>query len=181
MGRKGKMSIFAYCDFLQRLEQWTRSTLFHGLRCKATMTVSFIIICQLSIELYPTVVRWFGMGFTSLISSLFSTGTPFMIYADATTNQQQLPMISFGILGIIAGIWAFFLPETLRQPLPDTIEQSEAMYPIKLQTFLENLMCKGSKTTKVAPLSLSLSAVKNDIRWMLYFDYWFSRKLTPKR
>lgn len=102
------------------------------------------------------------MGFTSVVSSLLATGTPFMIYAAAATNQQELPMIFFGILGISGGILAFFLPETLRQPLPDTIEQSEAMYPITFQTFVQNLICKDSKTSKVTPLQdQSLSVVKN--------------------
>lgn len=125
---------------------------------KSAITITVMIIIQLSIELYPTVGRGFGMGFTSVISSLISTGTPFLIYAATTANQQQLPMISFGILGITAGVLAFFLPETLRQPLPDTIEQSETMYPIKCGTFVENALCKRSRATKVEPLNY---AIKN--------------------
>lgn len=110
--------------------------------CKAMITASFMIVYQLAGELYPTVARAFGLGFSAVIASLFSTATPFVIYAAGATNNQHLPMIVFGVLGISAGILAFFLPETLRQPLPDTIEESETLYPITLGTFVENLTCK---------------------------------------
>jgi hypothetical protein len=38
-----------------------------------------------------------------------------------------LPYLLLGILGVVPGVLVLFLPETLGRPLPDTIEQAEAV------------------------------------------------------
>jgi hypothetical protein len=35
-----------------------------------------------------------------------------------------LPMVTFGVLAMVAGVFAIFLPETMGETLPDTIEQA---------------------------------------------------------
>lgn len=40
--------------------------------------------------------------------------------------SKTLPLVIFGVLGIIAGVMAFWLPETLYSPMPQTVEQAEA-------------------------------------------------------
>ena len=40
--------------------------------------------------------------------------------------SKTLPLVIFGIFGILAGILALWLPETLHSPLAQTVEQAEA-------------------------------------------------------
>ena len=40
--------------------------------------------------------------------------------------NETLPLVIFGIMGIIAGVLALWLPETLFSPMPQTVEQAEA-------------------------------------------------------
>ena len=39
---------------------------------------------------------------------------------------KTLPLVIFGVFGIIAGIMALWLPETRYSPMPQTVEQVEA-------------------------------------------------------
>ena len=41
------------------------------------------------------------------------------------TYNPQAPLITFGLSAFIAGALAFFLPETNKKKIPDTIEESE--------------------------------------------------------
>lgn len=40
--------------------------------------------------------------------------------------NETLPLVIFGVMGIIAGVMALWLPETLFSPMPQTVEQAEA-------------------------------------------------------
>lgn len=40
--------------------------------------------------------------------------------------NKTLPLVIFGVLGLIAGIMALWLPETLYSPMPQTVEEAEA-------------------------------------------------------
>ena len=46
--------------------------------------------------------------------------------ADDPNLSKTLPLVIFGVLGVIAGIVALWLPETLFSPMPQTVEQAEA-------------------------------------------------------
>ena len=46
--------------------------------------------------------------------------------ADLPNLSKTLPLVIFGVFGILAGILAFWLPETLYSPLAQTVEQAEA-------------------------------------------------------
>ena len=45
--------------------------------------------------------------------------------ADLPSLSKTLPLVIFGVLGIIAGIISLWLPETLFSPMPQTVEQTE--------------------------------------------------------
>ena len=40
--------------------------------------------------------------------------------------MKTFPLLVFGVLGLVAGIMAFWLPETLTSHMPQTVEQTEA-------------------------------------------------------
>ena len=50
----------------------------------------------------------------------------FSFKADLPNLSKTLPLVIFGIFGILAGILALWLPETLHSPLAQTVEQAEA-------------------------------------------------------
>ena len=50
----------------------------------------------------------------------------FSFKADLPNLSKTLPLVIFGIFGILAGILALWLPETLNSPLAQTVEQAEA-------------------------------------------------------
>ena len=40
--------------------------------------------------------------------------------------KRTFPLLIFGVLGMAAGVMAFWLPETLTSEMPQTVEQAEA-------------------------------------------------------
>ena len=39
--------------------------------------------------------------------------------------NKRVPLVIFGAMGLIAGVLALWLPETLYSPMPQTVEQAE--------------------------------------------------------
>ena len=68
--------------------------------------------------------RSIGIGVSNVACFAGSMFTPILLtLADIWV---PLPYIVFGLLEIIAGAFAIFLPETLGAKLPDTLEEGEA-------------------------------------------------------
>ncbi|XP_062309843.1 solute carrier family 22 member 6 [Osmerus eperlanus] len=90
---------------------------------KAFTSSSFTCVYLFTGELYPTVIRQTGMGFTSTMSRLGSMAAPAVLILDEVL--PALPGMVYGGAALVAGVFACFLPETLDVPLPDTIEDVE--------------------------------------------------------
>ena len=67
-------------------------------------------------------------------------------------------MLSFGVLGVAAGLLAFWLPETITSQMPQTVEQAEAWdedYKIyccrrpRIQAPFEEVLMNEEDTTQV--------------------------------
>ncbi|KAL8589933.1 hypothetical protein ACOMHN_024020 [Nucella lapillus] len=94
---------------------------------KLGISTAFTIIYLLSGELYPTVIRNQGMGFSSMVARVATALSPYI--ADLSLHiegsmGQVLPLAIFGALALIAGLLSLCLPETLHRKLPDTIEEA---------------------------------------------------------
>lgn len=74
-------------------------------------------------ELLPTVVRAQGVAFIHIMGYVASIISPFVVLLAKYNNN--LPFIVLGIVGIVAGILSVFLPETLDQELPQTLDDGE--------------------------------------------------------
>uniref|UniRef100_A0A673ZKE2 Solute carrier family 22 member 6 n=1 Tax=Salmo trutta TaxID=8032 RepID=A0A673ZKE2_SALTR len=96
---------------------------------KAFTSASFTCIYLFTGELYPTVIRQTGMGFTSTMARVGSMAAPAVLILEEML--PALPSIIYGGAAVVAGIIAFFLPETLNIPLPDTIEDVEEKWASK--------------------------------------------------
>ena len=88
---------------------------------------SYTILNLFSAEQFPTVVRGVGVGFTLVISRIGTILAPYILLLG-----PHAP-IFFGIAALTAGISSMILPETLGQPLPETIADGEARGLAKLR------------------------------------------------
>ncbi|KAK7130967.1 hypothetical protein R3I94_016190 [Phoxinus phoxinus] len=87
---------------------------------KGCLAASFNCCYLYSGELYPTVIRQNGMGWVSMMARFGAMVAPMVLLLGE--DSQWLPGFIYGGAPIVSGIIAYFLPETLGQPLPDTIQ-----------------------------------------------------------
>ncbi|KAL6101219.1 slc22a5 [Pungitius sinensis] len=72
-------------------------------------------------ELSPTVIRTTAMSTCAMFSRVGSSVSPYLL--QLAVFNQFLPWIVVGALSLLSVVICVFLPETFRQPLPDTIQQ----------------------------------------------------------
>lgn len=84
---------------------------------------SFAVIYNYSAELFPTVVRNSAMGLGSMCARLSGALTPLISLLDSF--DPKVPAIIFGVVSIVSGVWTLFLPETMNQPMPESLEDGE--------------------------------------------------------
>ncbi|XP_015604741.1 organic cation transporter protein [Cephus cinctus] len=90
---------------------------------KACIASSFAIIYNYTAELFPTVLRNTALGIGSMCARLSGALTPMIMLLD--TFDPKVPATLFGFIAILAGFLALYLPETLNQPMPETLEDGE--------------------------------------------------------
>lgn len=90
---------------------------------KGFSEASFCTVFLYTSELYPTVVRQNGLGFSSVVGRLGVSVAPLVKLLEDI--WQPFPNVIYGIAAIISGTVAFLLPETLNAKLPETIEDIE--------------------------------------------------------
>ncbi|XP_027435871.1 solute carrier family 22 member 8 isoform X4 [Zalophus californianus] len=90
---------------------------------KGCLSSSFSCLFLYTTELYPTVIRQTGMGISNLWTRAGSMSAPLV----KITGELQpfIPSIIFGTVTLLGGSAAYFLPETLNRPLPETIQDME--------------------------------------------------------
>lgn len=84
---------------------------------------SFAVIYNYSAELFPTVVRNSAMGLGSMCARLAGALTPLITLLDSF--DPTIPAVTFGVLSLVSGFWVMFLPETMNQLMPESIEDGE--------------------------------------------------------
>ncbi|ESO89316.1 hypothetical protein LOTGIDRAFT_106549 [Lottia gigantea] len=102
-------------------QQWL--TVTFAMIGKLGATMGFAVIYVFSSELFPTVVRQAGMGFSSSCARLGGMISPYVTIGG--DFGRALPMIIFGSLSIGAAILTLYLPETYNKDLPETIEDGK--------------------------------------------------------
>lgn len=87
------------------------------------INISYNIGLQYVAEVLPTVVRAQGVTFIHIMGYVSSIIAPFVVYLSYI--HLTLPLIILGVIGILGGILCLFLPETLDEELPQTLEDGE--------------------------------------------------------
>ena len=83
---------------------------------------SFTILHLFTAELFPTVVRGIGMGFSIVVSRIGTILAPYILLLGG-----EISPVIFGFGVSLASILSFVLPETLGKPLPESISDGEKM------------------------------------------------------
>ncbi|XP_026679608.1 organic cation transporter protein [Diaphorina citri] len=107
------------------------------------VNISYNTGLQYAAEVLPTVVRAQGVALIHIMGYVASIVSPFIVYL-AVINPK-LPLIILGMIGILGGALCLFLPETLGQDLPQTLQDGENFG--RDQKFLD-FPCCGKKSDK---------------------------------
>lgn len=84
---------------------------------------SFAIVYNYSAELFPTVVRNSAMGLGSMCARLSGAMTPLITLLDSF--DPKIPAVIFGLVALLSGFLCCFLPETMNQPMPQSLADGE--------------------------------------------------------
>ncbi|NWS39887.1 S22A7 protein, partial [Probosciger aterrimus] len=84
---------------------------------------AFTTVFLYTSELYPTILRQNGMGYTSFMARLGGALAPLMFLLDEV--WRSLPEVTYCGVAVCCGSVAFLLPETLNMCLPEGIEDIE--------------------------------------------------------
>lgn len=91
---------------------------------KFCVSINFFAVNLQSIEIYPTCLRQTGLAFAAIMANLFGIFGPYVVYL-GTEYDVRYPFVVIGLMSALGATCASFLPETLHQSLPETIEQAQ--------------------------------------------------------
>ncbi|KAF2361268.1 Major facilitator superfamily [Trinorchestia longiramus] len=101
----------------------TWPSLVVGLLGRFAITVAYYISLQYGPEVIPTVVRGQGVALAETLGGVAIFLSPLVVYL--VKIYLGLPLMVFGLLGLVAGTLTFFLPETKNVALPNTLHEAE--------------------------------------------------------
>ena len=109
-------------NVLQIHPQLAGLQLFFSLLGKFMASASFAIVYIYTAELYPTIIRNTAIGSCSCIARV--GGITALLCLELKNFWQPAPMLIMGIIATVAGFMAIFFPETVGNPLPESIEEA---------------------------------------------------------
>ncbi|XP_075440290.1 solute carrier family 22 member 7-like [Ascaphus truei] len=90
---------------------------------KGFSEAAFTAVILYTAEMYPTVVRQNGIGYTAFVGRIGVCVAPLVILLD--DFWPPLPQVTFCSVAVVCGLVAFLLPETVNVCLPETIGDVE--------------------------------------------------------
>ncbi|XP_067132180.1 uncharacterized protein [Centruroides vittatus] len=132
---------------------------------KLCITGSYSTIYCFGSELFPTVLRTLALATASLVGSIGAITAPYILYLGALYGKA-LPVIILGVLSVSGGICTLFLPETLNENLPETLEEGE-------QFGKDAKVCQFPCTNrqKKEPVKMSRFSMHRDSKTISLYDY----------
>ncbi|XP_036151777.1 solute carrier family 22 member 8 isoform X1 [Myotis myotis] len=121
---------------------------------KGCLSSSFSCLFLYTSELYPTVIRQTGMGVSNMLTRVGSMTAPLV----RITGELHpfVPNLIFGATALLGGGASLFLPETLHQALPETIEDVEKRSPLAKEPKPEPEAEKDSQRIPLQPCGPNL-------------------------
>ncbi|XP_053515151.1 organic anion transporter 3 isoform X4 [Artibeus jamaicensis] len=116
---------------------------------KGCLSSSFSCLFLYTSELYPTVIRQTGVGISNLLARIGSMTAP--LVRITAEWHPSVPNVIFGTMALLGGSASLFLPETLNQPLPETLEDMEKWSPRVKEPKREPEAEKDSQRTPLQP------------------------------
>nr|XP_006821035.1 PREDICTED: organic cation transporter protein-like [Saccoglossus kowalevskii] len=92
---------------------------------KFFLSMSYVIVILITLEMLPTDIRNVGVGVTYAFSSIGTILAPFILKLDEL--WKPLPFIVFSFLLVVMGLLSLVLPETKNQNLPQNLDEFEAI------------------------------------------------------
>ncbi|XP_035025758.1 solute carrier family 22 member 7-like [Hippoglossus stenolepis] len=124
-GEVGALLLTGLCLFINMFvakDKWVTRTVIAVLG-KALSEAAFTIMFLFTTELYPTVVRQNGLGYTSFLARLGVSISPLIMLLEDVWHL--LPPAIYCAVAVVSGLVASLLPETLNTRLPEFIEDIE--------------------------------------------------------
>ena len=115
---------------------------------------TFALAYQYAAEIYPSEVRSNGVAVCSAAARIGGILTPFIL--GLADYYSWIPGAIFTVLGVVAGICAFWLPDTNGMPLLATMEETDLVYFSGLKEQYRQKNDKKGKNDKENP-SFSMS------------------------
>ncbi|XP_028271059.1 solute carrier family 22 member 7-like [Parambassis ranga] len=126
-GEMGTLLLTGLCLFINIFvsqDKWVIRTVVAVLG-KSMSEASFTIMFLFTTELYPTVVRQNGLGYTSFVARLGVSISPLIMLLEDVWHL--LPAATYCAVAVGAGLVASLLPETLNTQLPEYIEDLDKL------------------------------------------------------
>ncbi|KAM4583581.1 solute carrier family 22 member 7-like [Odontesthes bonariensis] len=111
-----------FCNMFIPKDLWTAQTALGALG-KMFAEAAFTTVFLYTTELYPTVMRQSGLGYSSFMARIGVSLSPLMMILEDV--WVLLPSTLFSLVAVTATLSASFLPETKNVRLPETIEDVE--------------------------------------------------------
>ncbi|XP_070684027.1 solute carrier family 22 member 7-like [Pempheris klunzingeri] len=124
-GEMGALLLTGLCLFINIFvakDKWIIRTVVAVLG-KALSEASFTIIYLFTTELYPTVIRQNGLGYTSFVARLGVSISPLIMLLEDVWHL--FPPVTYCAVAVGSGLVTSLLPETLNTQLPEFIEDIE--------------------------------------------------------
>uniref|UniRef100_A0A096M5Z3 Solute carrier family 22 member 6 n=1 Tax=Poecilia formosa TaxID=48698 RepID=A0A096M5Z3_POEFO len=135
-GTLGFTGLCLFCNIFVPQNMWIARTAF-GAAGKMFAEAAFTTVFLYTTELYPTVMRQNGLGFSSFAARTGVSLSPLVMILEDV--KSYLPNIIFILVACIASVSTSFLPETLNVRLPETIEDIEQTSKTSKRKLCENL------------------------------------------
>lgn len=103
---------------------WPSGVIVASLFGKCLCNMAYNVVYQQTAELFPTPVRNQGMSYSSAIGAGANFALPYL--ASLGKFRVWLPLVIMGAVCLTSGILSAFLPETLFENLPQTLEDGDS-------------------------------------------------------
>ncbi|XP_064077366.1 organic cation transporter protein-like [Macrobrachium nipponense] len=90
------------------------------------VTMAINVGQQYQVEVLPTVARTQGMGAIQTVTFGATLSSPYIVYL--SKYGYFLPYMILGIITLVGGAVCIFLPETINENIPNTLEEGETFF-----------------------------------------------------